>query len=92
VSQDEEQMIQVNLDAIYAGSAPDLYLKPNDLVNVGSSPAAVFLAVLRNAFRFTYGFGFVYDRNFADGDTFGAREQVRQRRLQEAALRGLPLQ
>lgn len=90
VSQDEEQIIQVNLDAIYAGEAPDLYLKPNDLVNVGSSPAAVFLAVLRNAFRFTYGFGFVYDRNFADADSFGAREQVRQRRLQEAQIRGLP--
>lgn len=90
VSQDEEQIIQVNLDAIYAGEAPDLYLKPNDLVNVGSSPAAVFLAVLRNAFRFTYGFGFVYDRNFADADSFGAREQVRQRRFQEAQIRGLP--
>jgi hypothetical protein len=23
---------------------------------------------LRNAFRATYGFGFVYDRNFADAD------------------------
>jgi len=90
VSQDEEQIIQVNLDAIYAGEAPDLYLKPNDLVNVGSSPAAVFLAVLRNAFRFTYGFGFVYDRNFADADSFGARESVKTRRLQEAQIRGLP--
>ncbi|QDV88952.1 Polysaccharide biosynthesis/export protein [Phycisphaerae bacterium RAS2] len=90
VSQDEEQIIQVNLDAIYAGEAPDLYLKPNDLVNVGSSPAAVFLAVLRNAFRFTYGFGFVYDRNFADADSFGAKESVKTRRLQEAQIRGLP--
>ncbi len=90
VSQDEEQIIQVNLDAIYAGDAPDLYLKPNDLINVGSSPAAIFLAVLRNAFRFTYGFGFVYDRNFADADSFGAKESVKTRRLQEAQIRGLP--
>lgn len=92
VSQDEEQVIQLDLDAIFAGNAPDFYLRPNDIVNVGTSPAALFLAVLRNAFRFSYGFGFVYDRNFADSDTFQAREQVRQRRIQEAQLKGVPLQ
>lgn len=92
VSQDEEQIIQLDLDAIFAGTAPDFYLKPNDILNVGTTPAAVFLAVLRNAFRFSYGFGFVYDRNFADADTFQAKEQIRQRRTQEAALRGIPLQ
>ena len=91
VSQDEEQIIQLDLDAIFAGTAPDFYVKPNDILNVGTTPAAVFLAVLRNAFRFSYGFGFVYDRNFADADTFQAREQVRQRRNQEAQLRGIPL-
>lgn len=92
VSQDEEQIIQLDLDAIFAGTAPDFYLKPNDILNVGTTPAAVFLAVLRNAFRFSYGFGFVYDRNFADADTFQAKEQIRARRTQEAALRGIPLQ
>lgn len=92
VSQDEEQIIQLDLDAVFAGNAPDFYLKPNDIVNVGTTPAALFLAVLRNAFRFSYGFGFVYDRNFADSDTFAAREQVRQRRIQEAQLKGVPLQ
>lgn len=90
VSTDEEQIIQLDLDAIFAGTAPDFYLKPNDILNVGTTPAAVFLAVLRNAFRFSYGFGFVYDRNFADADTFQAKEQVRQRRSQEAQLRGIP--
>lgn len=92
VSQDEEQIIQLDLDSIFAGNAPDFYLKPNDIVNVGTTPAALFLAVLRNAFRFSYGFGFVYDRNFADSDTFAAREQVKQRRIQEAQIRGVPLQ
>lgn len=90
VSRDEEQVIQLDLDAIFAGNAPDFYLKPNDIVNVGTTAAAPFLAVLRNAFRLSYGFGFVYDRNFADGDTFAAREQVRQREFQEALQRGLP--
>lgn len=92
VTQDEEQIIQLDLDAIFAGTAPDFYLKPNDILNVGTTPAAVFLAVLRNAFRFSYGFGFVYDRNFADADTFQAKEQVRQRRVQESQLRGIPIQ
>lgn len=90
VSKNEEQTIQIDLDAIFAGKAPDFYLRPNDIVNVGSSPIASFLAVMRNAFRLTYGFGFVYDRNFADSDTFQAREQVRNRRRLEAQARGVP--
>ncbi len=90
VSNDEEQTIQMDLDAVFAGDAPDFYLRPNDMINVGSSHVASFLAVFRNAFRMSYGFGFVYDRNFADSDTFDAREQVRARRNQEALQRGLP--
>jgi hypothetical protein len=90
ISSDEEQIIQLDLDAIFSGEAPDFYLKPNDIVNVGTTPAAVFFAVVRNAFRFTYGMGFVYDRNFADSDSFSAREQVKNRRNQESQLRGIP--
>ncbi len=90
VNKDEEQFIQIDLDAIFAGKAPDFYLRPNDMVNVGSSPISTFLAVARNAFRFSYGFGFVYDRNFADSDAFFAREQVKQRKNQERIQRGLP--
>ncbi len=90
LNDNEEQIIQLDLDAIFAGEAPDLYLKPNDIINVGTTAPAYFLAVLRNAFRFTYGMGFVYDRNFADSDTFTAREQVKARRNNEAFVRGLP--
>ena len=32
---------------------------------VGTNAIAPFLATLRSAFRFTYGAGFLYDRNFA---------------------------
>lgn len=91
ISKDEEQTIQIDLDAIMSGDTPDFYIRPNDTINVGSTPIHLFLAVLRNAFRMSYGFGFVYDRNFADSDTFSAREAVRQRQLQEAQLRGLPI-
>ncbi|NOX60134.1 MAG: hypothetical protein GXP29_14925 [Planctomycetes bacterium] len=70
---DREEMRQVNLDAIFAGKEQDILLKNNDLILVGTHPAASFLAVIRNAFRLTYGFGFVYDRNFADIDSFGGQ-------------------
>jgi len=70
---DREEMHQVNLDAIFAGTESDVLLKNNDLILVGTHPIAPFLAVFRNAFRMTYGFGFVYDRNFADIDSFGAQ-------------------
>lgn len=92
LSNDEEQIIQVNLDSIFAGTEADVMLKPNDLVNVGTTALSPFLASLRNAFRFSYGFGFVYDRNFADSDSAQAREQVKARRLQEARARGVPIQ
>jgi hypothetical protein len=65
---DREEMIQINLDRIFAGQDPDFFLKKDDLVMVGTHPASLFLAVIRSAFRLTYGFGFVYDRNFADVD------------------------
>lgn len=91
VNRFEEQTIQVDIDAIFAGNAPDFYLKPNDMLNVGTTPIAPFLAVLRNSFRMSYGFGFVYDRNFGDQDSFGAREALKNRRNSERTQRGLPI-
>jgi hypothetical protein len=80
---DREEMIQVNLDAIFAGKEADFFVKRDDLILVGTHPAAPFLAVIRNAFRMTYGFGFVYDRNFADIDSFGGQPNpaLRQERF-----------
>jgi polysaccharide biosynthesis/export protein len=34
---------------------------------VGTNAMASFLAAARGAFRVTYGFGFLYDRNFFEG-------------------------
>jgi len=61
----------VDLDKIASGEQPDFFIKPHDLINVGTHATARWRAVLRNAFRATYGFGFVYDRNFANKDFYG---------------------
>ena len=62
---DNEVYVRVDLAKIFAGRQPDLYLKPNDIVVVGTDWYPPFLAAIRGAFRFTYGFGFIYDRNYA---------------------------
>lgn len=65
IGADKQVFVRVNVAKIFEGTAPDLYLKPNDRIQVGTNALAPFVATLRNAFRFTYGFGFLYDRNFA---------------------------
>jgi len=82
--------IPVNLDRIFAGLADDVLLRDGDIVNVGTDIVAPFLFVIRNSFRFTYGFGFVYDRNFADEDAVSAKINPDTLRRQERAQRGLP--
>jgi len=62
----QEQAIPLDLEAIFQGKDPDVFLKPNDVIAVGTEVRSSFLAVMRNAFRMTYGFGFIYDRNFDD--------------------------
>ena len=61
--------VRVNLWEIFAGHEPDLFLKPNDQIVVGSDWYPPFLQAVRGAFRLTYGFGFLYDRNFAPAQT-----------------------
>jgi len=67
----KEEVVMVDLDKIARGEQPDFFIKPNDLINVGTHPTSRWRAILRNAFRATYGFGFVYDRNFAYKDYYG---------------------
>jgi len=66
VGPNQEQVIPINVEAICRGREPDIFLKPDDVLAIGTDVRAPFAAVLRNAFRLTYGFGFIYDRNFAD--------------------------
>jgi hypothetical protein len=64
----QEEIVLVDLEKIAKGIQPDFFIKPYDYINVGTHGISRWLAVLRNAFRATYGFGLVYDRNFADSD------------------------
>jgi polysaccharide export outer membrane protein len=65
IGKDKEVNVLVDMDKVYAGMQPDIYLKPYDHVRVGTNVFAPFIASLRNGFRITYGFGFLYDRNYA---------------------------
>lgn len=71
VGDDRQAIVRLNLRAIEEGTQPDIYLKDNDRINVGTSFWALPLAVLRGGFRTNYGFGFLLDRNFGN-DVFGA--------------------
>lgn len=62
---DRQVFATVDLTKIFNGLEPDIYLKQDDKVIVGTQFWAPFLAGLRNGFRITYGFGFLYDRNYA---------------------------
>ncbi|MFO8013023.1 MAG: polysaccharide biosynthesis/export family protein [Phycisphaerae bacterium] len=66
ISETEEEIIYVDLGKVSRGESPDFYIKPEDQIRVGTDQGAVYNAVLRNAFRATYGLGFVYDMNYAD--------------------------
>jgi polysaccharide export outer membrane protein len=66
IGRDREETVMVDFDKITRGEQPDFFIKPNDLINVGTHPTSMWRYQLQNAFRATYGFGFVYDRNFAD--------------------------
>ena len=60
----------VNLSAIRNRAEPDIYMQPDDHIIIGTNFWAQPLAVVRNGFRATYGFGFLLDRNFGN-DVFG---------------------
>lgn len=68
IGRNKEEIVMVDLDKIAQGLQPDFFIKPDDLINVGTHPTSIFRAVLRNAFRASYGFGFIYDRNFRNPD------------------------
>jgi len=87
---DRQVTIPVNLDAVFAGLEDDVLLRDNDIVNVGTHIVAPFLFVIRNSFRFTYGFGFVWDRNFADIEAFAGRQNPETIRRARRAQLGLP--
>lgn len=70
VGKDREATIRVDLKAIRNRAEPDIYMQADDHVIIGTNFFALPLAVIRNGFRMTYGFGFLLDRNFGN-DVFG---------------------
>jgi hypothetical protein len=62
---DKEVFVRVDLSKIFDGKQPDIFLKANDVIQVGTDWYPPFLAAIRGAFRITYGFGFLYDRNYS---------------------------
>jgi hypothetical protein len=87
---DTQITIPVNLDAVFAGLEDDLLLRDQDIINVGTHFVAPFLFIARNSFRFTYGFGFVYDRNFADKDSYSVKINPQTLSFQRQQQLGLP--
>ncbi len=75
VGNDRQATIRLDLRAIAAGAQPDIYLKADDRINVGTNFWAQPLAVVRNGFRASYGFGFILDRNF-QGEVFGRDQSL----------------
>jgi polysaccharide export outer membrane protein len=67
IGTNREVCVRINLGNILSLTDPDIYLKPNDVVFVGTHFVAPFIAAIRNSFRITYGMGFLYDRNFYNG-------------------------
>lgn len=86
---EREEITQWDLARIIDGRDPDLFLKKYDVINVGTHAIAPLLATIRNSFRLTYGFGFVYDRNFADIDSYYGHQNPEDRRRFEQQARGL---
>jgi protein involved in polysaccharide export with SLBB domain len=64
IGNNQQVIVQVDLQRIFDGEQPDIFLKANDMVNIGTDAVASFLAVTRNAYRASYGWGFVYDKNY----------------------------
>jgi len=70
VGDNREAVVSLNLAAIRQRTEPDIWLRPNDHIIIGTNWVATPLAIIRNGFRMTYGFGFLLDRNFGN-DVFG---------------------
>ncbi len=77
VGRNLEATVRLNLGAIRQRTEPDVFLKPDDHIIIGTSWIATPLAIFRNGFRITYGFGFLLDRNFGN-DVFGPPPFSRQ--------------
>lgn len=75
IGKDRQATIRLDYRAIMERTQPDVFLKADDIINIGTNFWAFPLAIFRNGLRFSYGFGFLLDRNFA-GEVFGADQSI----------------
>lgn len=64
IGQNQEQVIAVDIEKIFRGQEPDIFLKPEDVIAVGTHVAVPFMAGLRGLVP-TFNIGFSYSRSFA---------------------------
>lgn len=87
-----EQMVQVNLDRIFAGLDDDFLIRRGDIINIGTHPFAPFLQRIRGLTlptpTTTVGYGFIYSRNFADIDSFAVQANPNNRPSRLRSLLG----
>lgn len=70
VGENRQATVRLDYGAIASQTQPDVLLKSDDIIRVGTNFWALPLAVTRNGFRMSYGFGFILDRNLGN-DIFG---------------------
>jgi len=87
IGPDQEETYPIDLDRIFAIEDAGIKIKPGDIINVGTHPLAPFIATIANGFRTTYGFGFVYDRNFGTIDSYAGQPNPTARRRAEKQAR-----
>ena len=73
-----QAIVRLDVKAIVQGTQPDVYIRPDDQVNIGSNFWMFPLSILRNGLRANYGFGFILDRNFGN-DVFGVPPEYKSR-------------
>ncbi|MDP9172444.1 MAG: polysaccharide biosynthesis/export family protein [Planctomycetota bacterium] len=67
IGTNKEVFVRVDMSRVLGGEQPDIFLKPDDTIIVGTDFFAPFISALRSSFRVSSGFGFLYDRNFYAG-------------------------
>ncbi len=71
IGNDQEVTMQLDLQKIFDGEQPDIFLKPNDIINVGTDAISQFVLMFRNAFTNRIENGFLYNQNNNNGGSSG---------------------
>jgi polysaccharide biosynthesis/export protein len=59
--------VRINMSKVWSGLQPDVFLRPDDTIEVGTDMLAPFITLVRDAPSLTTGVGFSYQRNLYTG-------------------------